>query len=393
MFGSKIENVTVEKMNLDLECYFDFLQGRGIRLTSVEAYDKKNEKIHNGLQSDFYGSDFGDDSAFEERYSCKCKKYIGKMYQNIICDVCDTPVQFNDADLTKTGWIILNNYSVISPIYCAKLIDALGASGGEKVFNKIIERVIPDDSPNKKELTEKEILEAKKNPFMYKGMIWLKDNLWEVLDYYEKKKPTKAKLFKELKEDIANIFVSSIPVYTALLRTELPGVKGSKLYKLKINTIYQSIIRITNFINDFTEVNHNDIISIDKQLASIQYELMDVFTEIYKELTGKKGIITSKVLGGRYNFAARNIIVSSSGRLRADEVEVGYVVFMELFRYEIINLYTKIHNCTISEASNVWKRGLSHFNTTLYNIIQHMVTDKKYSKYLNILINRNPSRI
>lgn len=62
MFGSNIENVRVEKINLDLECYIDILEGRGIRINSTEAYQqkvdkftKKNEKVYNGLQSEFFG--------------------------------------------------------------------------------------------------------------------------------------------------------------------------------------------------------------------------------------------------------------------------------------------------------------------------------------------------
>jgi len=389
MFGSKIENVMVEKLNLNLECYLDFLNGKGIKIDSVESYDKNNDKILHGLQSEFFGTDFGDDYAFQERYSCKCKKYIGKMYEGEICDVCGTSVEYSDTDLTKTGWIILSSFSVISPIYYAKLTDALGSSGGEKVLGKIINVEVLDEESV--ECMEKFNMEKKKHPFINKGTIWLKEHLWEVLDYYEKKKPSKVKLFKELKEDIGLIFTSCIPVYSSLLRTELPGITGHKLYKLKINTSYQSVIRIANFVNSISDYSPEMLMSIDIQLAAIQKELTDIFTEVYKELTGKKGIILSKVMGGRYNFAARNIIVSSSGRLRADEIEVGYVVFMELFRYEIINFYSKIQNCTIVEASNVWKKGLTHFNPTLYNIMQHMTTDKKCSKYLNVIINRNPS--
>ena len=390
-FDSKISSVRIEKLNLDLECYMDLLEGRGIRLQSVESFDKKNEKVEDGLQSEFFGSDFGDDNAFAERYSCKCKKYIGKMYEGMYCEKCGTYVEYNDADLSKTGWIIIDHFSVVSPIYAAKLEDALGTSDGEKVFNKIIEVDYPDeDAPP---MTEKDLNELKKHPYMHKGMTWLKNNLFEVLEYYRIRKPSKAKLFKELEDDIDNIWTSSIPVYTAILRTELPGVKGNKVFKMRINTIYQSIIRISNYINRFGEVEDmtpDNLITVDFQLAAIQKELDDLFNETYKELTSKKGIIVSKVLGGRMNFSARNIIVPSSGILRANEVELGYVTFMELYRYEIINFYSKIQDCTIAEASNAWKRALNHFNPIMYNIMCHMTTDEECKKYLTVMISRNP---
>ena len=90
---------------------------------------------------------------------------------------------------------------------------------------------------------------------------------------------------------------------------------------------------------------------------------------------------------GRYNYSARNIITPSSGRLRADEIELGYLTFMELFRPEIINFYAKLQGCTIMEASNVWKKGLVHYNPTLYKIMQHMTTEPECKKYTNVLIN------
>lgn len=392
MFDSKIQSVNVEKLNLDMECYMDMLNDRGIRLQSVESFNKKNEKVWDGLQSEFFGTDFGDDKEYAERYSCKCKKLQGEMYKGTYCDVCGTQVEYIGPDLTKTGWIILDSYSVISPIYMAKLLDALGTSEGDKVLNKILD--VDYGQKEAEEYSEKELLELKKHPYLHKGMVWLSENIYEVLDYYEKKKPTKKALFKELKDDIPNIFTSCIPVYTALLRTELPGEKGSKLYKMKINTIYQSIIRISNSINylskDKDEIDDKKINSINIQLAAIQKEIIEIFNITYKELTSKKGIIMSKVMGGRVNFSARNIIVPSSGRLRANEVEIGYITFLELYRYEVINLYSKLHNCSIMEAENVRKKGLNHFNQSLYDIMNYMVTDKECKKHLTIIISRNP---
>lgn len=395
-FDSLIEQVRAEKIDLEMECNYDFITGRGIRLQSVESFDKKNQKIHDGLQSDFFGTDFGDDAAFQERYRCKCGKYTGKMYEGYICEDCDQPVEYHDADLTRTGWIIIDYFRVLSPIYAQKLDDALGASNGERVLDKILEIKYHEEGEDQNieaEMTDKELKELKKHPFMHKGMRWLNKHILEVLEYYRKKKPTKKDLFDELINDKYIMFTSCLPVYTSLLRTELPGEKGSKVFKIKINTIYQSIIRIANFINKFSPDSFDErtLQTIDIQLSAINKEIKGIFNETYKELTGKKGLIATKVLGGKYNFSARNIIVPSSGRLRADEIEVGYLTFMELYRYEIVNLYAKLNSCTIKEASDAWKKGLMHPNETLLKIIKHMTTDEEYKKHLWVLINRNPS--
>ena len=61
-FGTSIEHVRIEKLNLDLECTMDILLGKGIRLRSPDAFykkadkhSKKTEKVWDGLQSEFFG--------------------------------------------------------------------------------------------------------------------------------------------------------------------------------------------------------------------------------------------------------------------------------------------------------------------------------------------------
>jgi len=389
MFDTKIEKVIVNKLDLEHECYYDLITGHGIILDSVDAYTNKGEKIYRGLQSEYFGTDFSDELAFADRYSCKCGKYKGKMYESQICDMCGTKVEYIDIDITKTGWIVLRNgYKVISPIYAMKLQDALGTVNGEKVLNKILEVRYDSDIPNQ---NERELMDMKIHPFLFKGMTWLVDNIDEVLDYYMKRKPTKKALFEELKCDADKIFTKAIPVISSILRIELPGVKDEKLFKMRLNTYYQSLIRNTNIINsyDTDDVDSRTLISINRYLASMQSDINEIFTEIFKTIDGKKGIINSKVLGGRYNFSCRNIIAPSSGKLRTDEIELCYLSFMELYRYELINYYSKIQGCGIMEASQKWKRALLHFDQTFYNIMKHMVHENKELMY--VMINRNPS--
>ena len=69
-----VNHVRVVKLNLDAVCQLDIQSGVGIRLDSVEMFDKKNknEKIMTGLMSPHFGTDFSDETAFKERYRCKC---------------------------------------------------------------------------------------------------------------------------------------------------------------------------------------------------------------------------------------------------------------------------------------------------------------------------------
>jgi hypothetical protein len=389
---SKIFSSSVEKIPLDLECYMDIQSGNAIRISSVESYTKKNEKVYNGLQSNFFGGDYTDAEEAKKLFKCKCGKYVGRAYRGKICDRCDSEVEYIPTDISKFGYIIIDHFKVLSPIFYAKLSEALGKYEGESVLDKIITVEYYDEEKGP-DFTDKEYLTLKKHPFLKKGMIWLRENLTEVLDYYEKKKPTKAKLFKELRHDMSIMWTSCIPVYSSVLRTELPnGEKGSKSYKLKVNTQYKAIIKLSNAINKIepNEFNFDNLNTIDINLAAIQKEISKLFDDTYNDLTGKNGVINGKVISGRYNFSARNIIIPNSGRLRSDEVELGYIPFLELFRYEIINLYTKVKGCTIMEASSAWKKACNHFDSTFYSIMQYMVKNPKNRKSLTLVISRNP---
>ncbi len=397
IFNSNITGVVAEKYDMEYECAMDMASGLGIRLTSPAAYSKKpdtfskkNVAIWNGLQSEFFGSSLSSHNSSREKYSCRCKKYVGSMYKGHICENCGTEVSFIESDLRRTGWIILNDFTFINPIYAAKILDALGKYESNMVFLRILE--IPKRTIDVQR-TKKEEAELDKHPFVGKGALWFREHFKEVMLFYKKRKPARAKLFDELIAEENLVFTHCIPVYSSLLRTELPGSKGSKLYKMKINTAFQSIILCANKINEIPEDEYNlerTQKTINKYIYTIVKKELDIFKIVAGDITSKTGIIASKVLGGRYNFSARNIITSSSGILHSDEVALNYITFLELYRYEITNMYQKIHHCDIIEATNVWKKGSIKYNPALYDIMQYIVHEPKYRPYLRILISRNP---
>lgn len=62
MFGTSIKEVRPYGRNLESDCLDDLVYGRGIRLQSPEAFQKKadkfskkTEKVWDGLQSEFFG--------------------------------------------------------------------------------------------------------------------------------------------------------------------------------------------------------------------------------------------------------------------------------------------------------------------------------------------------
>lgn len=391
--GTKIKEAHVVKLDLDAECAYDLAIGQGLRLQSTESFHK-SEKVEDGLQSPFFGTDFSDELSFAERYRCQCGYMIGMMYQGELCPKCGTPVGYVPVDMKKMGWIILDHFKVMSPIYAYKLSEALGTVEGEKVLTKILSKDFDQDESDEHAiiLREKEDELRKKHPFVYKGTQWFVDHFEEVIKYYMTKKPGKKKLFEELLHDKDHVFTSSIPVISATLRSETPGEKDRKLIKFRINTIYSSIIRLTNEINELgniKDMSDNDLITTDRYLCAIHKKLLQLFDEIFNILNGKKGTIASRIIAGRYNASARNIISASSGELRSNEVDICYLDAMELFRYELTNLYAKLKSCTIEESQQAWYRATRYFDPVFYGIIKYMITHNRDE--IGIIINRNPS--
>lgn len=391
--GTKIKNARVVKLDLDNECDYDLAIGRGIRLQSTESFHK-SEKVEDGLQSPFFGTDFSDELSFAERYRCQCGYMIGMMYEGEICPKCGTPVTYVPVDMKKTGWIILNCFKVMSPIYAMKLSEALGTADGKKVLTIILSREFDQDESDEHAviLREKEAELRKKHPFVYKGTQWFVDHFEEVIKFYMAKKPGKRKLFEELLHDKDKVFTSCIPVITATLRSETPGEKDRKLIKFRINTIYAAIIRLTNKINEMGDIKNLDdvkLVTVDRYLCSIHKEILQLFDELFNILNGKKGTIASRIIAGRYNFSTRNIVSASSGELRSNEVDICYLDAMELFRYELTNLYTKLKSCTVEEAQQAWYRATRFFDPVFYGIMKYIIAHNKDD--IGIIINRNPS--
>lgn len=399
-FGTNIMKVITFARNFDNDCREDFINGKGIRIQNHESFDKKNQKIWDGLQSPFFGSDYGDEHAYAERYSCACGKLKGQMYEHKFCPECNTEVQFCDTDLSKFGWIIIDGgYMVINPIYYTKIESALGPYDSiESVLHAIINVRFRDGKTTEdiesvlSGLDEKDVANLQKHPFIRRGLSWLKDNLREVLDYYQKKRPaSKKEAFQEIYENIDKVFCHCIPVYSSVLRIETPGEKGEKSYKVKTNTCYRSIIRSVNKVNDIVkdkdeDINIEDEVEINRFLFQVQKELQANFDEEFNILSGKEGYIQAKVIAGRYNWSARNIITSGSDPLHTDEIEMCYCAFIELFRYEIINIYAKFKNITLAESNNAVNRAMAHFDKEIYYIMNMIVQTPQY-----VMVNRNPS--
>ena len=405
-FDTIIQSVVVSTLDLNEEFKKDIATGKGIILKSPEAFDKRGEKIYDGLQSPFFGADYNNDSEFNARYSCACGKLVGAMYDDgmTVCPECGTLVEFSETDLKKFGWVYFHEYKVLTPIYHAKLTSLLGSSDGKSYLDMIIK------VKNKRigeEHTDDEIDMINKYgcPYIGKGLTWLSEHIDDVLEWYmkkrgNKKEDKKSELYRELKEDKFKMFTKALPVYSSALRTEMPGEKECKLYKMKINTIFQAIIRCSNDIYNIIhrprviecgdKLPQTDQEDIDILLAKIQEHAYAIFHEEFAAIDGKHGIIQAKLIGGRHDFTSRTIIVPGGHVLGADEVCLPYLSFLFLYKNEIINEYRRVFGCGIYEANNIIMRAADSFNPDVYKIMEIVLEERRNHNLYDLVISRNP---
>lgn len=406
-FNTTIQGVRVYTYDFDEEFKNDLANGKAVIIDNPESFKKKNEKNETGLQSPFFGSDYNNNEEYNSRFSCACGKMIGSMYADgyTTCPECGTLITQNETDLKKFGWVYLHGYKILTPIYYEKLKKLLGTIDGKSYLDMII-RVRYKKFGEEYSPEELDMVNKYNYPYIGKGMTWLSEHISEILEWYKKKKGKRnvGKIYdlcEELCEDQYKMFCGALPIYSSAMRSEMPGEKDIKNYRMKINTCFQAIIRCANDIKatisqrptvmESSEgLNQTEREKIDILLEKIQENAASVFNEEYQVIEGKKGIIQSKLIGGRHDFSGRSIIVPGARPLRAEEVEIPYLTFLKLFRFEIMNMYIKIYDVSVEKANHVLESASNLFDENVYKIMEILLEEHKGDHSLSVIISRNP---
>ena len=123
-------------------------------------------------------------------------------------------------------------------------------------------------------------------------------------------------------------------------------------------------------------------------LLRIQTGCNEVFKYLLEKLKGKRGFLRGNILGMRVNFSARCVIVPQAPGKSIDEITIPYLTFLELYKFQLINIYRKLHSCSYEEATKNWHNALSTFDSVFYSAMEEMI---KKAEGLPVLLNRNPT--
>ncbi|ALN97697.1 RNA-polymerase beta-subunit RpoC [Bacillus phage vB_BpuM-BpSp] len=286
----------------------------------------------------------------------------------------------NDKDIGTIGWINFDPYYVINPALFELVRKCI-----PKV-NNIINFNIPIDHSGEKVQEPINEEDENRDPNFDIGLIEFKERFWNLMEEYTNKNKYQ-KEFDFLAKHNDLIFINKFPVYSSKLRPAT--MRGNTLIFDEINNDYNFLILYSKEIKDKVIENKENI---DLLKLSLLYQIQSytniVHKKIIDQLKGKKGLIRRDIYGSRLDFSARNVITPLT-TYQIDEVAMPYRTFGELYKFQIINLISKVKGINYNQATTEWEKGMLGYNEEFYNFMMELV--KKTKNGLRFLLNRNPT--
>ena len=370
----------------DSRCKDELTTGAGFRITEKGKTDVDLEPGLYSIHSPLYGTDWKDENAFEDRFSCKCGHLIGRKWMDAetVCEICHSRVRFIDTDLRKTGWFVLDRNWVILPAMYYKLNWFFGSVSGH-LYQML--KFVPESE-------RAEYMDSKSSPFYGIGMIEFYERFDEILEYYYQKNK-KHEGYMHLKIHRDEIFVHCIPCYNMALRKWM--VRNGDIKYSDEDKIFQKLYSDHMLLNDdfewrrrvdYRKGRRKDTAYLRKEniLHRIQGYINDLWKLSFDTVKRKDGIINEQILGARLNFIARNVIVPAPD-LRIDHIRIGYTAFLELYKLELVALMHELYNVEYTTAWAMWEQANAVYSEKMYNLMVYL----KDHTNLYVSIDRNPS--
>lgn len=363
-------------------------KGIGFDITNPEGLTKDKKRTIDGIYSPLFGTELSDDISYLDRVSCKCGKLIGGYNEGIFCEECETYATYHNNDMIKTGYMSSDNFKLINPLFYFMIQKIIS----KKNLNNIIKY-------NKKKNQDGKIIVDldeydPENPFYSIGMVEFYERFEEILTYYKDNlkgqantKEDKMKTYYFLLENKDKIWINKIPVYTILLRPIL--IISNNLIYADINKKYSGLLTNIHSLNKTKTTIDRTVSKTLPLLYQSQLLLNEIHNLTVEQISGKRGIIRNNILGLRVNFSSRCVIVPLIGRYDLDNIVLNYQCFLELYKFEIINILSKMDGITTDEANRRWNIAVESFDKKIYLIMKLIIKNTKGGLW--VLINRNPS--
>ncbi len=336
---------------------------------------------------------FSDGGVFSERvfgrmpssgreYACDCGHTEGRFYEGTRCPKCDTAVTCRDTVFSKRGWVDLGEYKIVSPLFFQYFAKVVGPTQLGKILHQ--RRILTVDGIAR--------TDGDNGPFDGIGMTAFCERWPEILDHFEGKKksdPRVAEYARTIRENPELATTSKIPVFSHILRPAL--VVDKQMIFDEVNNLYNLLISNSNVLHDYTPEEATES-NVNAVLWRIQERANEIFEHVLHVLSGKGGYLRGDLLGVRINFSARCVITPLGPGREQDEVEVPYLAFLELYRFQLTNLLARMNGVSLARANDMWHVAQTKFDRSVYAAMRELIKrGSEDGRGLPALINRNPS--
>lgn len=383
----------IEYIDFDAERKLDIDSGNGFEVAPSGRNIKKDLKAEDGLFSRRFGQTLADVNPFIDRYRCHCTDdggLRGRINAGLRCPRCGHLCEYVDDNFSYFGWMVLKDpFVIIHPAFYKKIDTFLGRGITIQGVKRTKLENILDISDIVTPLSSKAIeTKMKDEPYFGIGMVEFVKKFDEIMDFYLRKRPTKKENYDDIYEHRNIVFTHSIPVFTTLLRPF--DIKDGNMTYEPTNAMYTMMNKLVTTINkNQTKIQREPKIK-NQQLYNLQKKFMELYTELETILSGKKGDFRC-LLGGRYNFSSRNVIVQNPD-LRIDEVTLPVIGLSIMLEQRIKNILCRLYNMSPNEAHQLWYKSTIEPVDRISSIIQSIIDNEKAKGLpgLIVLINRNP---
>lgn len=367
--------IKFSKINFESESMYDCIHGKGflIRDTPFSDIDKSIRNM-DGPRSPRYGTTYGDNNEFMDRYHCKCGRTIGAAFEGEECPFCHEKIEYTDVDIMYTGWLNFYPYKIINPLFYQRMQSALSKKNLEAVISN--ENIINSNGIIRK---KDDVMEVKKSMLMYHniGLHEFYENFEEIMMYFRSKRKQKADLIDSLIRDKDLVWTSKIPVYSTVLRPQ--GVTTESYY---FSPIDKQVHPLTNITINLKKASP---IEVPLYLYQAQMRVNELWALNFSLIDGKHGWTRGNVLGGEFNYSGRSVIVLDP-TLKIDEVDMPYKAFIEQYKGSIIKRIIRDKGWTITRATN-YVASKFMYDDYIYSIMCDIVREDQPK----IILNRNPT--
>lgn len=292
-------------------------------VTSPIIFSKKKYNEHSLFSEQIFGP--------ITNYTCQCGITYGLSRKGHVCNVCGVTICNTSARRRNYAKIKLP-IAVVNPIFR----DLLFVIGGkyvkdivESITNRedlIIFKKIGAKSYNIEKITE---------PIPHNSTIYDRvDGLKEIILDIATKKMEKNKDWNIVIDNIDSLIMKNVIVIPADLRPAGKSNNKAKYNVDELNRYYISILNKKEIINDIiVDINRNRSLYFH-HYKQLQKDVDEIYNNIQKRLSKKKGLIRGNILGKRIDFSGRAVIVPEP-TLELDQCQLPYIMLLELYKLDI----------------------------------------------------------